>query len=122
MLFQLGIAPTTVFPNRKKKTPSDSGQTPHQFFDSSAPKCAEGTTPIGLWWRCHGGPSDASLVRVLMITGVAASSDMWASQQREQRSGLRPSVLFWSVEIGWSAFCSRDRTAEWLHGVGGFIM
>ena len=36
-------------------------------------------------------------------------------QRREQRSGLRPFVLFWPVEIGWSASWFWDRTAEWPH-------
>ena len=36
-------------------------------------------------------------------------------QRREQRSGLRPFVLFSPVEIGWSASWFWDRTAEWPH-------
>ena len=46
--------------------------------------------------------------------GARDAGDLW--QRREQRSGLRPFVLFWPVEVGWSTFCSRDRTAKLLHG------
>ena len=38
-------------------------------------------------------------------------------QRREHRSGLRPFVLFWPVEMGWSASCFWDRTAEWPHWI-----
>ena len=37
------------------------------------------------------------------------------TQRRERRSGLRPFVMFWPVEMGWSASCFWDRTAEWPH-------
>ena len=41
-----------------------------------------------------------------------------SSQRRGHRSGLRPFVLFWPVELGWSAqglLRVWDRTAEWPH-------
>ena len=37
-------------------------------------------------------------------------------QRREKRSGLRPFVLFWPVEIGWFASCFWDRTTGLPNG------
>ena len=63
---------------------------------------------------CCWASSRRRFIWCLVSTGVLSPprGGRRASEGTEQRSGLRPFVLFWPVEMGWSAFCSRDRIAE----------